>query len=73
MSAIFGSQFFKNFRKNSKRERINERVSRASEPQVILAESIPVPSFNTKRKRFQRVKSVSSPNLLETALSVEER
>ena len=53
-----------------------ERVSRASEPQVtgIIAETIPVPDryhtgiYNSKRKKFQRVKSVSSPNLLETAL-----
>ena len=56
-----------------------ERVSRASEPQVIIAETIPVPDryqtgiYNSKRKRFQRVKSVSSPNLLETALCNDER
>ena len=65
-------QIFQKFKKR-------ERVSRASEPQVIIAETIPVPDryqtgiYNSKRKRFQRVKSVSSPNLLETALCNDER
>ena len=68
-------QNFQIFQKFKKRE----RVSRASEPQVIIAETIPVPDryqtgiYNSKRKRFQRVKSVSSPNLLETALCNDER
>ena len=46
---------------------------------MITAETIPVPDryqngiYNSKRKKFQRVKSVSSPNLLETALCTDER
>jgi len=72
-SQNFFSKIFQKFQKR-------ERVSRASEPEVVIAETLPVPEryyqngiYNSKRKRFHRVKSVSSPNLLETALCYDER